>query len=138
MPGVRIPHRPPFMEALTLVFIRYRNQYLILKRPAGALSFPELWETISTSEKMSVAELTEYVADILGIQPEGVSSMREVTFIQADQKTDGHRYYIADLGTPFIEIGYDYTKYEWIQPRQIGTYKTIPGLAEDFEKIKHY
>jgi hypothetical protein len=127
------------MTRLILIFVRYRNTFLILERNAASLSFPQMWETLTmTEESASKEAVKEFICEQLGIPDTDITKLQEVTFIQKEHNDPAKMYFVAETTNPFLDLGWEYTAYEWITPNGLGKFETVPGLAEDLEKVKNY
>lgn len=124
-------------DNLIIVFVKYRDTFLILKRSDKTLFHKGLWTTLQfeTSETQIRESIVDEITNSLNIEPNQIKDIIQwgaYTFHNTEKM-----YCVAKIDTPFLDISWEYESYEWIQFRSIGTYETVPHLKEDMEYIKN-
>jgi hypothetical protein len=125
-------------ERLIIVFVKYRDTFLVLKRSDKVSYYKNLWDTLrfESSESNLRQVIESEVCNALTLEPDQIKDViREGAYKFEDTEKV---YYLVKVTHPFLEVSWEYDAYEWIQFRSITTYETVPNLKEELEKVKNY
>jgi hypothetical protein len=125
-------------ERLIIVFVKYRDTFLVLKRSDKVSYYKNLWDTLrfESSESNLRQVIESEVCNALTLEPDQIKDViREGAYKFEDTEKV---YYLVKVTHPFLEVSWEYDAYEWIQFRSISTYETVPNLKEELEKVKNY
>ncbi|MEO1766271.1 NUDIX domain-containing protein [Thiobacter aerophilum] len=140
--GGRVDYSSARRLPVLLCFVECAGRILLLKRSAKVRSYPGKWGTVAgfidralSLEALACAELKAE----LGVPPECVAHF---ALGEPYEYTDpsGERTWrlfpmLARLaGTPRIEIDWEHTDFEWIEPQNLADYDTVPMLEESLRR----
>lgn len=126
------------MEILAVIFVKYRDTFLILKRSEKALYHKGLWDTIKLNTKDTPdlrQEIVDSVTSSLNIEPDQVKDV--IRWGAYTYENTEKMYYVVKITTPFIDPSWEFESYEWIQFRNIGTFETVPYLKDDLTHVRN-
>ena len=43
--------------------------------------------------------------------------------------------FLAEISTSDVHLDWEHSDYRWVEPREIGSFDTTPGLARDLAKV---
>lgn len=140
--GGRVDYSSAQRLPVLVCFAECAGRILLLKRSAKVRSYPGKWGAVAgfidrdqPLEELARAELKRE----LGVPPECVLRLAlGEPYEYADPLLDRTwRIYpmLARLsGTPRIEIDWEHTDFEWIEPQRLAEFDTVPMLEESLRR----
>lgn len=128
-----------FARKTVSCFVIFNNKLLLLKRSGNVNTYPNKWSVIhgrieegEDPKKRAMKELKEET----GLNFKSIKQRK--TFTLRDNKYDiiWHIYpFIVEAKTNKVKLNWEHTSYEWINPKDIKKYDTVPNLWKSVNEI---
>lgn len=119
--------------------VKYKNKVLILKKSPTDYNFPSHWSFCSG-----------YIKEFEAAEDTALREIKEETGLKAKilkkgkiflQKypAKGKEFYVmpflCEVSSNKVKLDHENTEYRWIAYKDIGRYKTVPGLRKDLKVL---
>ena len=141
-PDGRIDYTNSKISLVLTVFIKYKNQILLLKRSNKVGTYKERWNTVTgyIDEKKPVFnKIIEEINEELGLSEDIIQSYHygELFEFTDDILKKTWIVFPAMLllsKKPNIKLNWEHSEYKWINPNDLKKYHTVPKLEISLEK----
>ncbi len=132
----RINYRRSKEAPVLNVFLKYKNEILILKRSDKVLAYKGKWNSIGgfLDEVKPVGEkVLEEITEETGTEKENIIKIKIKAIIKYEDVEINRTWLIVPVlaelkEKPEIELDWEHDEYKWIRPGEIRKYDTIPDL----------
>ena len=128
-----------------VIFIKYKDKIILLKRSNKVLTYQGKWNTVAgylDEIKPINKKILEELREEVKIQKNNISSIYlGEPYILKDTKVEMGKTWIihpalAELKTqPEIKLDWEHTKYQWIKPEELKNFDTIPHLEKSLKNL---
>lgn len=142
-PDGRIDYRNCRESVVVNVFVMQEEKLLILKRSNKVGNYKRYWNVVAgyyDEIKEEKVKALEELKEETGIGEENIKEIlvKEIKKI-TDRKVNKIFYVIPVLVRVVpnckVEIDWEHTEFKWIDPSEIGNFKTVHGLQEMYEYV---
>jgi len=122
-------------------FLLRNSRILLLKRSARVGTFKGRWATVSgfiesDDDSQSLIEIEEEI----GLLPADLNLKKKGAFLEVDDASNGvrwiiHPYLYRVITDKPIHIDWEHDEFLWIEPTELGSLETVPGLAEALSRV---
>lgn len=142
LPGGRVDYSSARRVPVLVCFVEAGGKILLLKRSSKVRSYPGKWGAVAGCidrnlplEELACAELRAELA----LPAESVASLALGEPYEYTDPLLARTWCIHPLlarlsGTPRIEIDWEHTDFEWIEPQRLAEYDTVPMLEESLRR----
>ncbi len=125
-------------------FLENQGKILLLRRSGQVGSYTQRWAGISGYIEPGHSPLTQALQEIqeeAGLSQPEVRLLKEGLPFEVIDATLGKkwvvhpfRFHVKHPGK--IKIDWEHSECKWIEPEEIKTFQTVPGLYEAWERVK--
>lgn len=143
-PDGRIDYTSAQEAPVLVCFVRYKEEYLLLKRSDKVGAYQKYWSTIAgfiDNEQQTLKDkVLEELSEEIGVGEEKISQWRWIEpYEYKDQTTKKIwlRYsVIVDVfQKPEIKLDWEHTEHVWITPEKRNQYLQITGSEESWKRV---
>ena len=139
----RIDYSNSSVAPVVTIFIKYKNNILLLKRSDKVMNYKEKWNTIAgyLDELKPVKDkILEEVSEELGINENGILSIKLGESYKFTDNKINKTWIICPVLILLkekinIKLDWEHTEYKWIEPDEVKNFDTVPNLEESLFKI---
>lgn len=125
-------------------FVENAGQVLILKRSARVGTYQARWAGVSGFIEPGVSaaqQAWQELQEEVGITPEEATLLKEGAMVVIDDDKLGRRWYVHPFRFVItdrskITLDWENIEFRWVEPEQIPTFPTVPGLYTAWENVK--
>ena len=144
-PDGRIDYTNAKEAAVLTAFVRYGDEFLLLKRSGKVGSYMGLWNAVAgyvDRVRPLREKVVEELREELGVQEPSILSIRFAPgLIQEDAELGRIWMVYPSLVTlnerPAIVLDFEHTESAWVREGDLAGYQTVPGFAEALDSVKN-
>jgi len=141
-PDGRINYSNSDAAAVITIFIRYKEEILILKRSNKVATYQGRWNTVAgyIDELKPIHEkIIEEINEEIGVIKDNILRQKiGDTYTFKDMKTNKTWIVCPVLvelkNKPDIKLDWEHTEYKWIKPEEIKKYNIVPKIEESLRR----
>ncbi len=125
-----------------VIFVRYRDKFLLVKRSEKMLTYQGLWSCLAgfvDDEKTMEEKVAFEIEEELGLKTTDIKEIKEgETYLFVDKDLDREwirHIYLVEITNPNIKLSWEHTELVWITPEEAKNFEATPGFHEDMEKV---
>jgi isopentenyldiphosphate isomerase len=140
-PDGRIDYSNSNIAPVITVFLRYKDEILLLKRSDKVRTYQGKWNTVAgylDDLKPIREKILEEIQEELGIKKNDISSIQigkiyKFTDTKIDKTWIVHPALAELKNKPDIKLDSEHTEYKWINPEKLKDFDTVPHLNKSLE-----
>lgn len=123
-----------------IVFVKYKNKFLLLKRSNKVHTYKNTWNTIGGYYDEPVPfidKVSEELREELNVHKFKLLKSLE-PFEVYDKNIDTNwilHLFLIELFDDNVKIDFEHTEYVWVSLEEIKNYKTVPNLYDNLKKL---
>ena len=140
-PDGRINYSKSDVAPVITVFVKYKNEILLLKRSEKVSTYKGKWNTVAgyLDEIKPIEEkVLEELREELVINKENILSMHVTGHFEFKDLKIGKTWIVTpvlvEIREPKIALNWEHTDYAWILPEELKNFDTVPNLDKSLEK----
>lgn len=141
-PDGRINYSNSDSATVITVFIKYKEEILILKRSNKVATYQGRWNTVAgyIDELKPIHEkIIEEINEEIGVKKDNILSQRiGKSYMFKDMKVNKTWIVIPVLvelkNKPDIKLDWEHTEYKWIKPEELKRYNIVPKIEESLRR----
>lgn len=125
-----------------VIFVRYRDKFLLVKRSAKMLTYQGLWSCLAgfvDDEKSLEEKVVFEIEEEIGLKKTDIKEIKQGdTYLFVDNELDREwirHLFLVEISNPNVKLSWEHTELVWVTPEESKEYETTPGFHEDMEKI---
>lgn len=125
-----------------IIFVKYRDKFLLVKRSAKMLTYQGLWSCLAgfVDDDKSMEDKVKFeIEEELGLKTTDIKEIKKGdTYLFVDDTLDREwirHLFLVEITSPNIKLSWEHSELVWITPADAKNYETTPGFNEDLEKI---
>ncbi len=126
------------------VFLMYEGKILLLKRSAKVRTMNGMWAGISgyLEDVNPLVKALKEISEECGLSESQVHLLKSAEPLEVRDAQFSNIIWIVypflfESSTKSIRLDWEHDEYIWINPIELGNYKTVPKLNEALEKLLH-
>lgn len=126
------------------VFLMYEGKILLLKRSAKVRTMNGMWAGISgyLEDVNPLVQALKELSEECGLPESQVHLLKSAEPLEVRDPQFSNIIWIVypflfESSTKSIRLDWEHDEYIWINPIELGNYKTVPKLNEALEKLFH-
>jgi len=126
------------------VFLMYEGKILLLKRSAKVRTMNGMWAGISgyLEDVNPLVQALKEISEECGLSESQVHLLKSAEPLEVRDAQFSNIIWIVypflfESSTKSIRLDWEHDEYIWINPIELGNYKTVPKLNEALEKLFH-
>ncbi len=127
---------------VVVIFVRYRDKFLLVKRSEKMLTYQGLWSCLAgfvDDEKTMEEKVIYEIEEEIGLKKEDIKEIKQgdtYLFVDNDLDREWIRHlFLVEISNPNVKLSWEHSELVWATADEIKQYQTTPGLHEDLEKI---
>ena len=141
-PDGRIDYSNSDSAAVITVFIKYKDEILILKRSDKVSTYQGRWNTVAgylDELKPIYEKILEEINEEIGVKKENILSYKigkSYTFkdIKVNKTWIVYPVIVELKNKPDIKLDWGHTEYKWIKPDELIKYKMVSKIEESLRR----
>ena len=142
-PDGRIDYSNSNSAAVMTIFVKHKNEILLLKRSDTVLIYKGKWNAVAgyLDEIKPIREkILEELSEELGIDEKNIVSISTKGPEKIEDKL-ANKLWISILtlvelkNKPEIKLDWEHTDYRWIKPEEINNFDIVPRLDKNLETL---
>ena len=125
------------------IFVKYKNEILLLKRSDKVRTYREKWNTIAgylDEVKPLKEKVLEELREEIGVIEKNILNIKYGgSYKLKDKKINKiwivHPVLVELKDKPEIVLDWEHTEYKWIKPKDLNKYDTVASLGETLNKV---
>lgn len=142
-PDGRINYTNSNKAPVLIIFIKYKDKILLLKRSKNVSTYKNLWSTVAgfideqKSLKQKVLEELKEEINITNKEIKNIKFAKPYEYKDKKINKTWLRYpVLVELKeVPKIKLDFEHTEFKWLKPQAITKYKTAPGLNKSLKLV---
>jgi len=144
-PDGRINYSNSDIAPVIVIFIKYKDKIILLKRSDKVRTYKGKWNTVAgyLDEIMPINEkILEEIREELKINEDNISIAhigRSYNFTDSEVEKNKswivHPVLIKLKSRPDIKLDWEHTDYKWIKPEELKNFDTTPHLSKSLECV---
>ena len=138
----RIDYSKSDTAPVVTVFIKYKDEILLLKRSDKVSVYPGKWNTVTgyLDELKTIREkVLEEIREEIGMGEEDILSYDfgesyEFKDVAANKTWIVHPVLVELKDKPVIKLDWEHTEYRWVKPGEIKNFDIVPRLDESLKR----
>jgi len=143
-PDGRIDYSGSDAAPVVIVFLKYKNEILLLKRSEKVREHRGRWDVVAgyIDEIKPVREkVLEEVKEETGIGEDNVLAMRIGEGYKAVEKEISKTWFVLPVlvelkNKPDIKLDWEHEEYRWVEAEELKNFDTSPNLAKVWNMLK--
>ena len=139
-PDGRIDYTESDTAPVVSIFVKHREEILILKRSEKVSTYQGKWNNIGgyLDEFKDVKQkVLEELREETGIEEEMIASIKTGKFSEFSDKILNktwliHPFIVELKEKPEIKLDWEHTEYRWIKPEEISEFDIVPDLDKSW------
>lgn len=140
-PDGRINYRDAPVAPVITIFVQWKNEILLLKRSDKVRTYKGKWNAVAgylDEIKPLKEKILEELREEIGLEEKNTQSMhfgKPYRFTDASiQKTWIIHPVVVELKKkPMLQLDWEHTEYQWIQPKNMKMLDSVPMLEESWK-----
>lgn len=147
-PDGRIDYSNSPKAPVVSCFVEFDGKILLLKRSINVRFYPGKWGVITGFIDRSDSNIIEIAIDELkeelGVSEKDINELYVGKAYELNDKSIENKTWIIYpvlvrmKRKPPISLDWENDEFAWIEPSDLGMYKTLPGLKKSFSKIEKH
>lgn len=144
-PDGRINYSNSDTAPVIVIFIKYKDKIILLKRSDKVRTYQGKWNTVAgyLDEMKPINEkILQELREELKIKKSNILSIRlgePYTFkdvkVEVNKTWIVHPILIELKKKPEIKLDWEHIKYQWIKPGGLKNFETVPDLSKSFDNL---
>jgi len=142
-PDGRVNYRHSNIAVVIVVFVKYKNKILIVKRSKKVLTYKGLWNTIAgyyDEPKPLKKKALEELHEETGITKKYIKKIKIGKMFRVYDKKINKIWIVNTVlveltKKPKIKLDFEATKSVWVYPKDVKKYKIVPSLMIGLRKV---
>jgi len=140
-PDGRIDYSNSDIAPVITVFVKFKDEILLLKRSNKVGSYPEKWNTVAgylDELKPINKKIFEELKEEIGIDRNLILSINigkthKITDVHINKTWIIHPVLVEIKEMPKIKLDYEHTEFKWIKQEELKNFDTVPKIDKSFE-----
>ncbi|MCD6381910.1 MAG: NUDIX domain-containing protein [Candidatus Aenigmarchaeota archaeon] len=141
-PDRRINYRNSRIAPVVVIFVRYKDKILILKRSEKVRTYKGKWNVVAgyLDELKPIKEkVFEELREEVGISPKIINQVSIKRAYKFTDRKSGRTWIVVTVlvelkRKPKIKIDWEHTEYRWVKPEEALKFDTVPNFSISLKK----